>query len=159
MPQSTTPSSVFVGYESFSTTSLPSFLPPTSTSYTFNFIIHALFTHSFSSLLTTCPYHLNPNFAAWLISSSISPSTHYTATLTPHIHLVILISANFSFFTGQVSPPCNIKLCTQLVLNLPLIRAVSILADRCTSCLSNQIIINTLQHTNNNNYRFCQQCY
>jgi len=40
--------------------------------------------------------------------------------LTPRVHLTILISArccatSFSFLTGQVSLPCNILLCTQLL--------------------------------------------
>ena len=46
-------------------------------------------------------------------------------TLTSHIHLNILISVcwnatSFSFPTGQVSLPCNILLCTQLLYSLPL---------------------------------------
>ena len=44
-------------------------------------------------------------------------------SLTPHILLTILISArssatSFSFLTGQVSLPCNILLCTQLLYSL-----------------------------------------
>jgi len=43
----------------------------------------------------------------------------------PHIHLTILISARWSatsmsFLMGQISLPCNILLCTQLLYNLPL---------------------------------------
>ena len=41
-----------------------------------------------------------------------------------HIHLIIVISArwsmkSFSFFTGHVSLPCNIQLCTQLLYIFP----------------------------------------
>ena len=47
-----------------------------------------------------------------------------SCSLMPHIHLTILISdrwsaAAFSFLMGQVSIPCNILLCTQLLYNLP----------------------------------------
>ena len=47
-------------------------------------------------------------------------------TLMSHIHLTILITAgwsvtSFSFLTGQVSLPCSILLCTQLLYSLPLI--------------------------------------
>jgi len=47
-------------------------------------------------------------------------------TLTPQIHRMFLISAcwsatSFSFHTGQVSLPCNMLLCTQLLYSLPLI--------------------------------------
>ena len=46
-----------------------------------------------------------------------------SSSLIPHIHLTVLISAcwsatSFSFLTGQVSVPCNILLCAQLLCNL-----------------------------------------
>ena len=46
-----------------------------------------------------------------------------SCSLMPHIHLTILISAiwsatSFSFLMGQVSLPCNILLCKQLLYNL-----------------------------------------
>jgi len=63
-------------------------------------------------------------------------------SLTPHIHLTILISARwsattFSFHTGQVSLPCNMLLRTQLLYNLPLIiKDTSLLVSSGTSCLN-----------------------
>jgi len=60
-------------------------------------------------------------------SLSLNPllGTLSSYSLTPCIHLTILISAlwsatSFSFLTGQVSLPCNILLCTQLRYHLPL---------------------------------------
>jgi len=98
-------------WESFSTISLqvcfglPVGLAP-STSYSIHF-----FTQLLSSFRSICPYHCN----LFLCSTGIMP----------HIHLTILISAcwsatSFTFLTGQVSLPCNILLCTQLLYNLPL---------------------------------------
>jgi len=58
----------------------------------------------------------------------------------PHIYLTILISASwsatsFSFLTGQVSLPCNILLCTQLLYRLPLIiNDISLLVSNGTNC-------------------------
>jgi len=58
----------------------------------------------------------------------VSLSTLYlelSCSFMPHIHLTILIFAHgsttsFSFLMGQVSLPCNILLCTQLLYNPPL---------------------------------------
>jgi len=78
----------------------PSFMWPASMSYTFYFIIHAFFTQPFSSLLKKCPYHLNLCRCITVIISPISSlslnSLHknLSVTLTPHIHLIILISAH-----------------------------------------------------------------
>ena len=60
-----------------------------------------------------------------LVSLS-APYLGVSFSLTPHIHLTILISAcrsatTFSFLTGQVSLPCNMLLLTQLLYNLTLI--------------------------------------
>ena len=63
-------------------------------------------------------------------------------SLTPHIHLTILISARwcattFSFLTGQVSLPCNMLLRTQLLYNLFLIiKDTSLLVSSGTNCLN-----------------------
>ena len=63
-------------------------------------------------------------------------------SLTPHIHLTILISARwsattFSLLTGQVLIPCNMLLHTQLQYNLPLIiKDTSLLVSSGTSCLN-----------------------
>jgi len=63
-------------------------------------------------------------------------------TLLSHIHLTIHISARFSatlffFLTGQVSLPCNILLCIQLLYSLPLImNDISILVSSGTNCLN-----------------------
>jgi len=65
-----------------------------------------------------------------------------SCSFTPHIHLTILISArwsftSFDFLTGQVSLPCNILLCTQLLYNLPLtINDISLLISNGTNCLN-----------------------
>jgi len=62
--------------------------------------------------------------------------------LMPHIHLTILISAcwnatSFSLLTGQVSLPCNILLCAQLLYNFPLtVNDISLLVSNDTNCLS-----------------------
>jgi len=56
-----------------------------------------------------------------------------------YIHLTILISAcwsatSFSFLTCQVSLPCNILLCIQLLYNLPLtINDISLLVSNGTN--------------------------
>jgi len=62
--------------------------------------------------------------------------------LMPHSHLTILISArwsatSFSFLTGQISLPCNILLCTQLLYNLPLtFNDTSLLVGSGAYCLN-----------------------
>ena len=102
---------------------LPLGLEP-STSYSIHF-----FTQSVYSFCSTCPYHCNLFCCSISIISSI-PSLSLNSllgtlsfTLTLHIHLTILISArwsatSFSFLTGQVSIPCSILLCTQLLYSL-----------------------------------------
>ena len=94
-----------------------------STSYSIHF-----FTQSSSSFRSTCPYQrslfcCNTNAMSsipslWLSLNSLLGSLSFS--LTPHIHLTILISAcwsatTFSFLTGQVSLPCNILLCNTLL--------------------------------------------
>jgi len=95
-----------------------------STSYSIHF-----FTQSLSFFYSTCPCHRNLFCCSTEIMSS-NPSLSLNpllgtlfCSLTPHIHLTILISvrwcaSSFSFFMGQVSLPCNILLCTQLLYNL-----------------------------------------
>jgi len=74
--------------------------------------------------------------------SVISLFQNLFVILTLHIHLVILISACWSanllsFFTGHVSLPCNLKLCTQLLYNFPLVKSeTSLLVSRWISCLN-----------------------
>jgi len=59
-----------------------------------------------------------------------------------HIHLTILIfgrwsATSFSFLTGQVSLPCSILLCPQLLYSLPLlINDISLLVSNGTNCLN-----------------------
>jgi len=104
---------------------LPLGLAPSS-SYSIHF-----FTQSLSSFHSTCLYHRNPFCGSTEIMSS-NPSLSLnpllgtlSCSLTPHIHLTILMSAcwsstSFSFLTGQFSIPCNILLHTQLLYILPL---------------------------------------
>ena len=105
---------------------LPLGLGP-SISYSIHF-----FTQSSSSFRSTCPYQRSlfcRNINAMSSTPSLSLSSllgSLSFSLTPHIHLTILISARwssttFSFLTGQVSLPCNMLLRTQLLYNLPLI--------------------------------------
>ena len=102
---------------------LPLGLGP-STSYSKHF-----FTQSLSSFRRTCPYQcslFSCNTNAMSSTPSLSLSSllgSLSFSLTPHIHLTILISARwrtttFSFLTGQVSLPCNMLLLTQLLYNL-----------------------------------------
>ena len=83
------------------------------TSYSIHF-----FTQLSSSFFSTCPYQLSPFCCKTSAMSSI-PSLSLSSllgslsfSLTPHIHLTILISARwsattFSVLTGQASLPCN----------------------------------------------------
>ena len=98
-----------------------------STSYSMHF-----FTQSSSFLCSACPYQCslfccNTNAMSSIPSLSLSSLLgNLSFSLTPQIYLTILISARwsattFSFFTGQVSLPCNMLLRTQLLYNLPLI--------------------------------------
>ena len=93
---------------------LPLGLEP-STSYSMHF-----FTQS-SSFRSTCPYQRSL-FCCNINAMSSTPSLSLSSllgslsfSLTPHIHLTILISAHwsattFSFLTSQVSLPCNMLL-------------------------------------------------
>jgi len=50
---------------------------------------------------------------------------------------VTVFSASFAFLTGQVSLPCNILLCTQLLYYLPLtINDISLLVSNSSNCLN-----------------------
>jgi len=126
----------------------------TSTSYS----IH-IFTQSVSSFHNTCPYHRNLFCCSINIISSI-PNLSLNSllgtlsfTFTLHIHLTILISArwsatSFSFLTGQVSLPCSILLCTQLLYSLPLlINNISLLVSNGTNCLNLFHLIRILAFT------------
>jgi len=95
-----------------------------STAYSIHF-----FTQSLSSFCHACSYHRNLFCCSTeIILSILSLSLNsllgtLSFTLTSHIHLTIFISAHrsatsFSFFTGQVSLPCNILLSTQLLYSL-----------------------------------------
>jgi len=99
---------------------LPLSLAP-CTSYSIHF-----FTQSLFSFHNTCPYHRNLFCYNTEIMSS-NPSLSFNPLLgilscsfMPHIHLTILISAlwsstSFSFLKGQVSLPCSILVCTELL--------------------------------------------
>ena len=110
-------------------------LPPFTT---INGILSVHFT-----CLTVLSYNLSPG-PLWSTSWSwtLNFTLHTSFSLTPHIHLTILISARwsattFSFLTGQVSLPCNMLLRTQLLYNLPLIiKDMPLLVSSGTSCLN-----------------------
>ena len=113
-----------------------------STSYSIHF-----FTQSLSMFRKTCWCHRNLFCCSTeIMSSNPSPSLNslvgtLSFTLMSHIHLTILISAcwsatSFPFLTGQVSLPCNILLCTQLVYSVPHIIRISILISNGTNCLN-----------------------
>ena len=101
-------------------------------SSTLNFIRHA-FLHPVIIIFSQhMPIPMQPvllQYQCYVITPSLSLSSllgSLSFSLTPHIHLTILISARwsvatFSFLTGQVSLPCNLLLRTQLLYNLPLI--------------------------------------
>ena len=106
------------------------------------------FTQSSSSFRSACPYQRSLfccNINAMSSTPSLSLSSLLASlsfSLTPHIHLTIVISAcwsatTFSFLTGQVSLPCNMLLRTQLLYNLPLIiKDASLLVSSGTNCLN-----------------------
>ena len=119
---------------------LPLGLEP-STSYSMHF-----FTQSSSSFRSTYQRSL---FCCNINAMSSTPSLSLSSllgslsfSLTPHIHLTIVISAcwsatTFSFLTGQVSLPCNMLLRTQLLYNLPvIIKDMSLLVSSGTNCLN-----------------------
>ena len=120
---------------------LPLGLGP-STSYSIHF-----FTQSSSSFRSTCPYQrslfcCNANAMSSIHSLSLNSFGSLSFSLTPHIHLTILISARwsaitFSFLTDQAWLPCNMLLHTQLLYNLPvIIKDMSLLVSNGTSCLN-----------------------
>ena len=87
-------------------------------------------TQSLSSFHSTCLNHLNLLFLIIKLTgsnpkSSLSSSLFFLSfSLTPHIHLIILISVRFIFnscstFIGQVSLPCSRQLLTQVAYTLP----------------------------------------
>jgi len=101
--------------QSFSTIS-PSFLWSTSLPGTLYFILH-ISSPNHCLFLQHMPIPSQPVLLLNPLLGTLSCS------LTPHIHQTILISArwraySFSFLMGQVSLPCNIPLCTQLLYNL-----------------------------------------
>ena len=108
------------------------------------FMLHAIFTQSSYSFLSTCLYHcslfccstsvmssvLNLSLSSLLGNLSL-PKCH-TAHTPPsdHSHLC------FSFLAGQVSLPCNMLFHTQLLYSLPLIISdTSLLVSNATKCL------------------------
>jgi len=131
----------------FSTISLQVFFGlPLGLASSISYSIH-FFTLSLSSFRKTCPYHRNLFRCSTEIMSS-SPSLPLNSLLgtlscnfTPHTHLTILISAlwsatSFSFLISQVSLPCNILFCKQLLYNLPLtVNHISLLVNNGTNCL------------------------
>jgi len=119
---------------------LPLGLAP-SISYPIHF-----FTQSLSSFCNTCQYYHNLFCCSTEIMSSnpclsLKPLLGTSFSLTPHIHLTILISAcgsatTFFFLMGQVSLPRSILLCTQLLYSLLLtINDTSSLVSSDTKCL------------------------
>jgi len=85
---------------------------------------HCLLFTAHAHTITTC-FAAVPRLCH-LILVSLNPLLGTQSfNLMPHIHLTILISAcwiatSFSFLKGQVSLPCIILLCSQLLYNLPL---------------------------------------
>ena len=135
-------------WQAFCTTSLPVFfslplgLAP-STSYPYiSSSNHCLLFATHAHTMTMC-FSVVPRLCHLiLVSLSQLFTWNVSFTLTPHIHLTILISArwsdtSFSFLTGQVPLPWNILLCTQLLSCLPLIfNDASILVSNGTNCLN-----------------------
>ena len=90
-------------------------------------LIFHTFVHPF---VFAAPAHTIATCFAVVLSSNPSLSLNpllqtLSCSFMPHIHLTILTAAccsatSFSFVTGQVSLPCNIRLCTQLLYSLPL---------------------------------------
>ena len=100
-----------------------------------NHILFAAHAHTIAACSAVIPMHL------YLISLS-QLLTWKSVSLTPLIHLTILISARWSatsvsFLTGQVPLPCNMLLRTQLLYNLPvIINDTSLLLSSGTNCLN-----------------------
>ena len=87
-------------------------------------------TQSLSSFHSTCPNHLNLLLLIIKLTGSNPKSSlssllfFLSLSLTPHIHLIILISVRFIFkscstFMGQVSLPYIRQLLTQVAYTLP----------------------------------------
>ena len=85
---------------------------------------HCLLFTAYAHTIATC-FAVVPRLCH-VILVSLSQPFICNSILMPHMHLTILISirwstTSFSFLTGQVSLPCNILFCTQLLCSLPLI--------------------------------------
>jgi len=135
-------------WQPFSTISLQVFFGlPLGLALFTSYSIH-FFTKTLSSFCSTCPYYRNlfccSTKIMWSNSSLfLNPSLGtLSCGLMPHIHLIILISADwsstsFSFLAGQVSLPCTILPRTQLLYNLTLtINDVSLSVSNDTNCLN-----------------------
>jgi len=133
-------------WQSFCTTSLhvlfgPLLVLEPSTSYSIHFFIqflHLLFaTHAHT--IATCFAVVSILYHLFLVFHSTPYLELLSFTLTLHIDLTILISArwsatSFSFLTGQVSLPCSILLCTQLINKKgKLCHTPTALWERCSS--------------------------
>jgi len=107
----------------------PSFLWSISWPGTLNFILHTFL----YPIIVFYSQHLPISSHLFCCSTKIMSSNpslsldpllgNLSCSLTSHIRLTILISAkwsatSFSFLTDQVSLPCNILLCTQLLYSL-----------------------------------------
>jgi len=128
--------SLFPQSPKFSLVYLLASYPPLHTPY-ISSPIHCLLFASHAHTIATC-FAVVPRLCH--LSQPLLGSLFCSSTL--HIHLTILISAlwsatSFSFLTGQVSLPCNILLCTQLLYNLPLtVSDISLLVSNGTNYLS-----------------------
>jgi len=123
----------------------------TSWSGALHLLFHT-FLHPISDFFcSTCPYrwYCRNLFCCSINIISSIPSLSLDSllgtlsfTLILHIHLTILISADwsaisFSFLTGHVSLPCSMPLCTQLLCSLPLLSSdISLLVSNGTNCLN-----------------------
>ena len=121
--------------------STPLCLEPSS-SYSIHFFTQSLsYFATHAHTITTCFGVVLRLCHLFLVSLSTLNSA-WNSILTSHIHLTILISVCwsatlFSFFTDQVSLPCNILLCTKLLYSLLLlINDISLLVTNGTSCLN-----------------------
>jgi len=152
----------------------PSFLCCTSWPGTLHFIIHTFFTQSLSSFHNTCLYHhslfcYNTENISSIPSLSVNPlHQSLSCSLMSLICLTIFISArwsatSFSFLTGQVSLPCNILLCMQLLYNLSVtVTGVSLLVSDGTNCpnVFHPIqILHSSCHLNNKTYPLTPDLY
>jgi len=112
-----------------------------STSYSIHFFTQSVSSFCNTSVATCFPV-VPRLYNLFLVFLSPPCLELLSFTLTSHIHLTIRISArwsatSFSFLTGQVSLPCSILLCTQLLYSLPLlINDISLLVSSDTNCLN-----------------------